>query len=150
MPITDNSQGACFVFSGYMKVARLWRWLLPALLASCLLGCLPLREAQAPGPDLGLSFQAEYGAPAAGKEGHGLGLWWGLLGSGLAGYILVWRVKQLWRQWQEECGGAAHLDREDVALLRTAREALVFLLRKRLRQRKVVGLAWFRGRRGSL
>jgi hypothetical protein len=61
---------------------------------------------------------------------------------------LAWLARRIFWQGAGDGGGqGAVVDREDLALLRTARQAMGFLLSKRLKQFKVVALAdWLRGR----
>lgn len=54
-----------------------------------------------------------------------------------------WRWRRAWR----EAGQDPNLDREDLALLRTARDAVGFLAHKQMRRFKVVSLALHRQRR---
>lgn len=66
----------------------------------------------------------------------------GLVFTGIT--LAGWR----WRRLRREGARAEAMDREDLALLRTARDAMVYLLRKRFTQLRVVSLADFQRRRG--
>ncbi len=114
------------------------------LMLPSLLGCLALREPlerpsslnpHPPGPGPG-QITTEV------RRIFNAGAWLLTLG-GLA-YGLG-RARRAWR----EAGKATPLDREDLALLRTARDALSFLVRKQASRLKVVSLALRRQRRGS-
>jgi hypothetical protein len=62
-------------------------------------------------------------------------VWWAVLGVGLV--LFVWVGLRMFLGFQANRGGQP-LDREDAALLRTARDALAMLLKKRLKRLKPV------------
>ncbi|MBI5522912.1 MAG: hypothetical protein HY910_09800 [Desulfarculus sp.] len=111
-----------------------------------MLGCLHLREPleRPSGLDLPplVSPALGRGLPATASPLWGLGA--GVLILGGVGYGLR-RWRQAWRQ----AGQGVPLDREDLALLRTARDAIGFLAHKKLNGLKVVSLALHRRRRSS-
>ncbi len=103
-------------------ICQAGRWLrrLPPVAALFLTGCLQLSD-RLPPPWPG---EAPAGFPAAPAEAGSA--WPLLLGClALAGLAVAWR--RLRREGSERLG----LDREDLALLRTARDALAILLRKK-------------------
>jgi hypothetical protein len=106
-------------------------------------GCLHLNEYDR----LKFNLGAPAGPPPPAATPAG-GAGWGravagpglaLLGIALAG----WR----WRRLRRQGAQAQPVDREDLALIRTARDALVYLLRKRFTRLGVVALADFQRRR---
>lgn len=107
-------------------------------------GCLHLREPAPPWP-LETALAAR---PAAVKSGRGhliltvVAAVVGLIALGWTGA----RRRRLRREagLAGEPGRGAALDREDLALLRTARDALAFLVRKQLARFRVITLADFR------
>lgn len=122
---------------------------LAALLLAALAGCVHLREHTAQWPSEPSLSQRH--APAV-EPAHHLAL--SLAVAALALVSLGWswaRRRRLARQSLAAAGQgrAASLDREDLALIRTARDALSFLVRKQLARFKVVALADFRRRRGG-
>ncbi|MCA1906508.1 MAG: hypothetical protein LDL11_07965 [Desulfarculus sp.] len=78
---------------------------------------------------------------AAGLAGKATGLGLALAGIGLAG--------RRWLRLRRQGAPARALDREDLALIRTARDALIYLLRKRFRWLGVAILADHRRWRGG-
>jgi hypothetical protein len=112
------------------------------LLLCALSGCLHLREPLERPASLDLP-QTGPGAEQITTEGQRIfkiGAW--LLTLGVLAYGL-----ERWRRAWREAGQGTPLDREDLALLRTARDALSFLVRKQTSRLKVLSLALHRQRR---
>ena len=107
-------------------------------------GCLHLNDYDRLRFDGGPRLASPLAAAASGGD---FGLARGLAGLGLAlaGIALAGRR---WLRLRREGDQAEAVDREDLALIRTARDALVYLLRKRFARLKVVSLADFQSRRG--
>ncbi|MFH1057815.1 MAG: hypothetical protein V1797_03920 [Pseudomonadota bacterium] len=114
-----------------------------ALLAGCT-GCLHLREPASAWPlETALAPRP---APPRGGRGH---LALTLLAAVMTLTALGWGIARRRRLRREaglagQPGRAAALDREDLALIRTARDALAFLVRKQLARFRVISLADFR------
>ncbi|MCF8033860.1 MAG: hypothetical protein K9K66_17590 [Desulfarculaceae bacterium] len=89
-------------------------------------GCLVLRAAPPP------TWPPP--PPPPGRDGTSLGLY---LGLGLLVLLLVGAGLAARRVWRRG-GGLAALDREDAALLRTARDALGYLVRRRTRRLRLI------------
>lgn len=114
-----------------------------AALPPLLLGCLHLREPLARPSGLDLPPLAVpalgRGLPATTSPLWGLG----------AGALILGGLGYGWRRWRQawhQAGAGTPLDREDLALLRTARDALGFLAQKKMSGLKVVSLALHRRR----
>lgn len=108
-------------------------------------GCLHLNEYDR----LKFSLGALPGPPpeaAARVDSMGWARWTAGLGLVLLG--VAWVGRRWWRL-RREGGRAQPLDREDLALVRTARDALLYLLGKRFTRLGVVWLADFQRRRGT-
>lgn len=117
------------------------------LLAGCP-GCLRLRE---PAPVWPVEAALAPRPAPAGETRHHLAL--SLSVAALALSTLGWSWARRRRLAREDLqarrtGRAVALDREDLALIRTARDALAFLVRKQLARFRVVSLADYRRRRG--
>lgn len=120
------------------------RWItILAFLAFCVLAgaCGCALHAEAP-PPLPRAHQAQAAHPDRGGHVSGVVLVAVVGGSLLAAARLLGRGRR-------HAGGAAalRLDREDVALLRTARDALGYLVRRRMARHNVVPLEQWRRRR---
>lgn len=127
------------------KKYKLLFWIIAVvcLILFCALpGCLHLREPlERPGSlDLPQAGPSSEQITTDGPRIFKMGVWLLTLG-GLAYGLERWR--RAWRQ----AGQGAPLDREDLALLRTARDALSFLVRKQAGRLKVLSLALRRRRR---
>ncbi len=107
-------------------------------------GCLQLNDYDRLKFNLG--FPPGPPPPAASAGGAGLASKLAGLGLVLTGVALAGRR---WRRLHREGAQAEAVDREDLALLRTARDALLYLLRKRFTKLRVVSLADFQRRRGA-
>ena len=116
--------------------------LLAALLAS-LGGCLHLRESLERPISLDLPGIGPAAKPLTDSAHRVLlvGAWLLTLGG------LVYGLGRMHRAWRE-AGRGMPLDREDMALLRTARDAIGFLVRKQMGRLKAVSLAGYRRRQG--
>ncbi|MBI4798625.1 MAG: hypothetical protein HY794_07815 [Desulfarculus sp.] len=114
-----------------------------AALVPLLLGCLHLREPleRPNGLDLPPLVSPGLGRGLPGTASPLWGLGAGALVLGGVGYGLR-RWRRAWRQ----AGQGVPLDREDLALLRTAWDALGFLANKKMSGLKVVSLALHRQR----
>ncbi|MFH1035270.1 MAG: hypothetical protein V1806_12245 [Pseudomonadota bacterium] len=112
------------------------------ILLPSLPSCLHLRETleRPVSLDLPLAGPGPEQITAEANRISSVGVWLLTLG-GLAYGLGRWR-----RAWRE-AGKATPLDREDLALLRTARDALSYLARKQAGRLRVVSLALRRGRR---
>lgn len=83
----------------------------------------------------GPPLEAYWPAPSRPPGSGGHLAWWAVLGVGLV--LFVWMGLRMFLGFQANRGGQP-LDREDAALLRTARDALAMLLKKRLKRLKPV------------
>ncbi len=75
-----------------------------------------------------------------------LWLWLGLSVSALVWAVVIWRGTR-GRGGQDRAGQGAPLDREEMALYRTTRDSLSFLIKKRIRRTKVVDIGLLRRHR---
>lgn len=122
-----------------------WRWLVVLALPLALSGCLHLAGPQPRAAREGPFRESLSGGGPAREEGH---LAWWLATALPLGLGLGWRV---WARRRRRTPAsparrpqAALLDREDLALLRTARDALGFFMRKHLGRMRVVSMAAWR------
>ena len=83
------------------------------------------------GPPLGAYWPAPPHPPGSGNHM----VWWAMLAVGLV--LFVWVGLRMFLGFQARQDGQP-LDREDAALLRTARDALAMLVKKRLKRLKPV------------